>query len=174
MKIVTKRGDNGETDLLFGKRMSKTCVRAEVLGAVDELNSALGLGRAAGLGAEAEGIVDRVQAKLVGLMGQLATLPEDMDRYEKQGFDKVTPEDIAWLDERAEDFESRDIRFEGWARPGAEGSTAKAGLDFARSISRRAERRVWELHESGEPVPEEVRKYFNRLSDLLWLMARAE
>jgi cob(I)alamin adenosyltransferase len=96
-----------------------------------------------------------------------------MERYEKQGFDKVAAEDIAWLDERAEDFEGRDIRFDGWARTGAEGSTAKAGLDFARSIARRAERRVWELHESGEPVPEEVRKYFNRLSDLLWLMARA-
>ncbi len=170
---MTKRGDEGETDLLFGKRMSKTCLRAEVLGAIDELNSALGLGRAAGLSAEVEEIVDRVQAKLVGLMGQLACLPEDAERYDRQGFDKVGPEDLAWLEERAADFEQRNICFEGWARPGAEGSMAKAGLDFARAIARRAERRVWELHEAGEPVPGEVLRYFNRLSDLCWLMARA-
>ena len=67
-----------------------------------------------------------------------------------------------------------DVRVSGWARPGAEGSLARAGLDFARAMARRAERSVLALHESGEAVPEPVRLFFNRLSDLLWILARVE
>nr|WP_246417866.1 ATP:cob(I)alamin adenosyltransferase [Haloferula luteola] len=153
--------------------MQKSSLRAEVLGTLDELNSALGWARAAGLSEEVEGIVDRVQAKLVGLMGELACLPEDVERYREKGFDRVEAGDVEWLESEAENFEDRDIRFTGWARPGADGTLARAGLDFARSIARRAERRTWELHESEGPISVSVRLYFNRLSDLLWLMARA-
>jgi cob(I)alamin adenosyltransferase len=174
MSIITGRGDSGETDLLFGKRAPKTGSRVEALGAVDELNAALGLARASGLTEEVEEVVDQVQEKLVGLMGQLACLPEDADRYDEKGYAKVLVEDVSWLEAKAGDFEARGIRFTGWARPGVEHSVAKASLDVARGVARRAERRVWHLHEEGGEVPESVRLYFNRLSDLLWILARAD
>lgn len=174
MSIITGRGDSGETDLLFGKRIAKTSSRVEALGAVDELNATLGLARASGLTDEVVGIVDQIQEKLVGLMGQLAYLPEDAERYGEKGYAKVLEEDVKWLEGKAKDFEERGIHFTGWARPGLEQSVARAALDVARSVARRAERRVWQLHEEGEEVPELVRLYFNRLSDLLWILARAD
>lgn len=174
MSIITGRGDSGETDLLFGKRAAKTGLRVEALGAVDELNAALGLARASGLADEVESIVDQVQEKLVGLMGQLACLPNDTQRYDEKGYAKLGDEDVAWLESTAHEYEDRGIRFTGWARPGVEHSVARAGLDMARSVARRAERRVWALHEEGETVAEPVRLFFNRLSDLLWILARAD
>jgi len=174
MSIITGRGDGGETDLLFGRRVAKTSGRVEALGAVDELNAALGMARAAGLATEMEAVIDRVQERLVGLMGQLACLPEDSDRYGEKGYAMLTAEDVAWLEEQAAAREAAGVRFEGWARPGVEHSLARAALDLARTVARRAERRVWELHERDGAVPEVVRLYFNRLSDLLWLLARAE
>jgi len=174
MSIITGRGDGGETDLLFGRRAAKTSARVEALGAVDELNSALGLARSAGMAAEVEQVVDRVQEWLVGLMGQLACLPEDESAYCEKGYARVGEEEVAWLEERARALEARGVKFSGWARPGVEHSVSRAGLDLARAVARRAERRVWELHEGGEAVPEVVRRFFNRVSDLLWILARLE
>ncbi|MEM9237269.1 MAG: cob(I)yrinic acid a,c-diamide adenosyltransferase [Verrucomicrobiota bacterium] len=174
MSIITGRGDSGETDLLFGKRTSKTGCRIEALGAIDELNAALGLARASGLAEEVEGIVDRIQDNLVGLMGQLACLPEDEERYLESKMARIGEEDVLWLEEVAGEFESRGIQFKGWARPGAEHSVSRGALDLARTVARRAERRVWELHETEGAVPEVVRLFFNRLSDLLWILARAD
>lgn len=174
MSIITGRGDGGETDLLFGHRIRKTALRVEVLGNVDELNAALGMARAGAVDPEWIAIIDRLQEKLIGLMGQLATLPEDMERYRSTRFPMITCEDVDWVLEQAHAFEARGIRFTGWARPGAEGCQARAAVDFARTVARRAERSILRLHESGEPVPEEVRLYFNKLADLLWILARVE
>ncbi len=173
MSIITGRGDEGETDLLFGRRIAKTALRVEVLGCVDELNAALGLARAAGATPEAEAIIDRVQDSLIGLMGHFACQPGDEERYLAAGFSAVGAEDLDWLVATARDFEKRGIVFKGWARPGADHSLARAGLDFARTTARRAERAVLKLHESGEEVPQVLRLYFNRLSDLMWILARA-
>ncbi len=172
MSIITGRGDSGETDLLFGARIAKSSLRVAVLGAVDELNAALGLARVSAGDAEIVAVVDELQAKLVDLMGELACLPEDAARHAEK-FGALSLKDISRLEETARGFESRGVRFTGWARPGAEGSISKAALDFARTIARRAEREVWILHESGEPVSAEIRLYFNRVSDLLWILARA-
>lgn len=172
MSIITGRGDSGETDLLFGKRIAKTSLRIDALGHVDELNSALGLARAAAQDPEWIALIDKLQEKLIGLMGQLATLPEDMPRYEEKNYAMLTREDLDWLVAEARKYEAQGVRFTGWARPGAEGSLARAGLDFARSVTRRAERGMLALHESGQEVPEVVRLFFNRLSDLLWILAR--
>lgn len=174
MSIITGRGDEGATDLLFGKRVGKTSLRVEALGAVDELNAALGLARSAGMGAEAEDVVDRVQQQLVGLMGLLACLPEDAASYDEKGFAKVGAGDVEWVERTAKDFEARGVRFTDWARPGVEHSVARAGLDLARAVARRAERRVWELHEAEGSLADPVRLYFNRLSDLLWILARLD
>ena len=172
MSIITGRGDSGETDLLFGRRIAKTSLRIEALGNVDELNAALGLARAATTDAGWISLIDSIQEKLVGLMGQLACLPEDEARYREKGYAALTADDLERLVAEAREHEARGVNFTGWARPGAEGSLARAGLDYARSVARRAERSVLALHESGEPVPEVVRLYFNRLSDLLWILAR--
>ncbi len=174
MSIITGRGDSGETDLLFSKRIAKTSLRIEALGNVDELNAALGLARASTQDAEWITLIDSLQEKLIGLMGELATLPEDAALYEKKGYAALTPADLEWVTSEARQHEARGIRFTGWARPGAEGSLARAGLDFSRTVARRAERAVLTLHESGEPVPEVVRLFFNRVSDLLWILARAD
>ncbi len=174
MSIITGRGDDGETDLLFGRRIAKTALRMEALGAVDELNSALGLARAAGTDGEIEAVIDGVQSKLVGLMGQLACLPQDAARYQVAGFVPMTAEDVEWLVGFARVFEERGVKFTGWARPGAEGSLARAALDFARTVARRAERAILALHESGEEVPVTVRLFFNRVSDIFWIMARSD
>jgi len=174
MSIITGRGDSGETDLLFGKRISKSSLRIDAVGCVDELNAALGLARASGAKPEWVALIDQLQEKLVGLMGQLATLPEDAARYREKKFPWIRQEDIDWVVQQAHHYESLGLRFTGWARPGAEGCLARSSVDFARSVARRAERAILRLHESGEEVPEEVRLFFNRLADLLWILARVE
>jgi cob(I)alamin adenosyltransferase len=172
MSIITGRGDSGETDLLFGRRITKTSVRVEALGCVDELNAALGLARAATTDSGGIAIIEGIQSRLFGLMGQLAHLPEDAAAYREKGYAMITREDLDWLVDLAREYEKRGVKFTGWAIPGAEGSLARAGLDYARTIARRAERAVLALHETGEEVPQEVRLFFNRLSDLLWILAR--
>ena len=172
MSIITGRGDDGDTDLMFGRRIAKTSLRVGVLGAVDELNAALGLARAAGASDEAEAVIDRVQELLVGLMGQFACEPGDEARYAAAGYAAVVEADLAWIEATGREFERRGVVFKGWARPGAEHSMARAGMDLARTVARRAERSVLMLHESGEEVPEYLRLFFNRLSDLLWILAR--
>lgn len=174
MSIITKRGDDGETDLMFGKRIAKTSPRIAALGAIDELNAALGLARAADMEGRHMAVVDRVQNLLFGLMGELACLPEDLGKYREKGYAALTEADLDWLTETAKEAEAKGVRFTHWAVPGAEGSMARARLDHARTVSRRAERHLLMLHESGGEVPLAVRLFLNRLSDALWILARAD
>jgi cob(I)alamin adenosyltransferase len=174
MSIMTKRGDDGETDLMFGKRIAKTSLRIGALGAVDELNTALGLARVAGLKNGLQELIDTTQERLVGLMGELATLSVDSEKYREAGYKFIIEEDVTWLENHAEEIEKHGIKFTGWAKPGAEGALGSAALDFARTAARRAERNILQLSEEGEKVTLEVKLYLNRLSDLLWLMARMD
>src|SRR3954453_11017021 len=85
MSIATKTGDGGETSLMYGRRVPKTDARVDAYGCVDELNSALGLVRAtAGVSSMAEQIL-AIQKELVTVMGELATAPQDLPRYQKDG-----------------------------------------------------------------------------------------
>ena len=104
------------------------------------------------------------------IMGELATLPDDLARYARDGYDLVGPEMVAKLDETVQFIEAQKISFKGWATPGA--NPISAALDLARTICRRAERRVYELHEQGEVRNMAILVYLNRLSDALWLLAR--
>jgi cob(I)alamin adenosyltransferase len=174
MSIITKRGDNGETDLMFGKRIAKTSARIAALGSIDELNAALGLARAADSEGRHMAVIDRVQNLLFGLMGQLACLPEDLEAYHEKGYAAIKEADLEWLTDTAKETEAKGVRFTHWAVPGAEGSMARAHLDYARTVSRRAERHLLLLHEGGGEVPETVRLFLNRLSDMLWILARGE
>ena len=96
--------------------------------------------------------------------------PEDLARYVKEGYSVVTPGMTAKLDALVREIEAQNISFKGWATPGA--TPTSAALDVARTVCRRAERRVCALQESGELKNAEIIIYLNRLSDLLWLSAR--
>jgi cob(I)alamin adenosyltransferase len=170
MSIVTKTGDRGTTALMYGRRVSKCHPRVEAYGCVDELNTALGLARAT---AEHDFVRDNlllIQKDLVNLMGELATAVEDLPRFVKDGYALVTSQMTHKLDAQVREIEAQSISFKGWATPG--GSVNSAALDVARTVCRRAERRVCALQESEQLHNLEIIIYLNRLADLLWLTAR--
>jgi cob(I)alamin adenosyltransferase len=171
MSIVTRRGDHGVTSLLFGKQVAKSHPRIAAVGAVDELNSAIGLARAGGASPAAVQLLADVQADLIALMGEVSVLPGDEGRYGQSGFARLTRAALERLDVAAARLEAGlGAPGEGWATPGACGGRAGAALDFARSVCRRAEREVWAI----DPPPELPGAYLNRLADVLWLLARSE
>jgi cob(I)alamin adenosyltransferase len=137
---------------------------------VDELNAALGMARALVSNTELNDRLQTVQKDLVILMGELATQVEDLPRYAKDGFSVVSGDLTAKLDAIVREIESKNVSFHGWATPGA--NTSAATLDFARTVCRRAERRVCALHEAGQLHNVEIIIYLNRLADALWLLAR--
>ncbi len=170
MSIATKTGDHGTTGLMYNRRVSKSDSRVEAYGSVDELNTALGLVRATAGNPFVSTHVLAVQKDLVILMGELATLEEDLPRYIKGGFSILTKEYIVKLDELVREIESQKVSFQGWATPGA--NLNSAALDVARTACRRAERRIAFLQESGAMNNRDILVYLNRLSDALWLLAR--
>jgi len=170
MSIVTKTGDKGTTALMFGRRVPKSHPRVEAYGAVDELNAALGLARAT---AEPDFVRDHllpIQKDLVILMGELAVATEDLPRYVKSGYSPVTVKMTSRLEKMVRKIEAGKVSFKCWATPGH--SVHSAALDVARTICRRAERRVCALQEAGDLSNGEIIVYLNRLADLLWLFAR--
>ena len=170
MSIATKTGDAGETSLMYGRRVPKTDARVDAYGCVDELNSALGLVRAtAGTTALAEQIL-AIQKELVTVMGELATAPQDLARYQKDGYALTTGAMVDRLTDSIDELEKdKSLYGKGWAMPGD--SAIGAALDLARTVCRRAERRVAAL-EVSEHAQAEILRYLNRLSDLCWLLAR--
>jgi len=170
MSIVTKTGDGGTTALMYNRRVPKHHPRVEAYGSVDELNAALGMARAVTKQDFVRDNLLAVQKDLVVLMGELCVQPDDLPRYTGDGYSLVTPELTARLEALVRDIESQNISFKGWATPGA--TKRSATLDVARTVCRRAERRVCAIKDSGEPVNPEIIIYLNRLSDLLWLFAR--
>ena len=171
MSIATKTGDDGTTALMYGRRVPKTDARIAANGAVDELNAALGLARSALQEPLVAEKILAIQKELVVLMGELAVLPEDRERYAAGGFHFVEAGAVDRLTAHIDDLEKNHrISYDGWATPGA--TPASAALDVARTVCRRAERQVLALAESGAPVNPEIVRYLNRLSDLCWLWAR--
>ena len=170
MSIATKTGDHGMTGLIYGRRVPKNDPRIETCGTLDELNAALGLARAAGPDEFIAGNLLWIQKSLVQVMGEIGVLPEDLPRYVKDGHGLVTPALTARLDALVKEIEARDISFKGWATPGD--SAPAAALDLARTVCRRAERRVCGLQAAGGLTNPEIMIFLNRLSDLLWLFAR--
>jgi cob(I)alamin adenosyltransferase len=168
MSIVTKTGDQGETSLMYGRRVPKNDPRVEAYGAVDELTAALGMARSICDDKFVAEQILAVQKDLITVMGELSTLPEDRQRYVKDGF-KVT--DATMVDRVTAvivDLEKdKSLYPKDWVIPGA--NAVSAALDLARTICRRAERHIATLN---DPSPE-ILRYLNRLSDLCWILARA-
>jgi cob(I)alamin adenosyltransferase len=168
MKIYTKTGDEGETSLFGGRRVSKSDARVDAYGHVDELNAALGVAAAATPEAFERDLLASVQQDLFAIGGRLAS-PEP-DRVAKALEKAVVPH------ERIEALEQAIDRMEGELTPLRQfilpGGTPKAAsLHVARTVCRRAERSVVALARVAS-VPREILMYLNRLSDLLFVMAR--
>lgn len=176
MSIATRKGDLGQTDLLFGCRLSKSHPRVHALGAVDELNAALGPLRVAASREETQAVVPKVQRWLIALMGELATAPGYEKRHAERHPECITTEKVAWLDEWVAKLEAGGaLKFQGWALPGEAGVMTGAYADLARVACRRAERVVIDLQGTPEEVPNtEIIRFLNRLADVLWLLARWE
>ena len=171
MSITTRTGDSGETGLLFSKRTRKDDPRIAACGDIDELNAAIGLARAHLQETPAYARLETVQRSLIALMGELATLPEDEARYSASKLDKLSETDVRQLDAWIAEHEAGGMTFEGWALPGK--TVASAHLDMARTVCRRAERSTVALQPPDNNEASRVVVFLNRLSDLLWLMARS-
>src|SRR5437899_10208511 len=168
MSIVTKTGDEGKTSLMYGRRVAKNDPRVEAYGSVDELTAALGLARAVCDDKFVGEQIFAVQKDLIKVMGELATLPEDRQRYLKDGFQVTDAKMVDWVTAVIVDLEKdKSLYPKDWVIPGA--SAVSAALDFARTSCRRAERQVATLK---DPNPE-ILRYLNRLSDWCWILARA-
>ena len=167
MSIVTKTGDEGETSLMYGRRLPKNNPRSEAYGAVDELTAALGLARASCDDKFVTEQIFAVQKDLINVMGELSTLPEDRQRYVKDGFQIVDAKMVDRVGAVIVDLEKdKSLYPKDWVIPG--GNPVSAALDLARTICRRAERHVSALN---DPNPE-ILRYLNRLSDFCWILAR--
>ncbi len=164
MKIYTKSGDRGETTLFGGQRVSKNHSRIDAYGTVDELNAILGMVRSAKPDPLLDGILYRLQHELFELGADLATPFDKNQRIERIGDDhiRILERDIDRLESALEP-----IKY--FILPG--GTSGASLLHFARTVCRRTERLCITCRES-EPVSDKVIIYLNRLSDLLFVMAR--
>lgn len=159
-KIYTRTGDQGTTGLGDGTRVEKTHARIEAYGTVDEANSAIGVVLAVpGLPSDVIEALTKIQHELFDLGGELAV----------PGYRAITTEHIERLEETLDRFNEPLPPLKEFILPG--GGPAAAACHLARAITRRAERCAWALAKQ-EPVAPEVMKYLNRLSDLLFVVAR--
>ncbi len=172
MSIATKTGDAGQTSLMYGRRVPKSDPRVDAYGCVDELNAALGVVRVTATDAFVADQILTIQKELINVMGELATAPEDLPRYAKDGYELTSAAMVNRLTAAVDDLEKNKlVNFKGWAIPGS--TMVSAALDIARTTCRRAERRVADLGAaSGAGVNPEILRYLNRLSDLCWLLGR--
>lgn len=170
MRIYTRTGDDGTTGLLYGGRISKADLAAEAYGAVDETVAALGVARAAADDPERAALILRLQRELFVVGADLATNPEARGKL-TAGVSLVTAEMVEGLESVIDGLVEKHPLPEEFVVPGA--SPPSAALDAARGIARRAERRAVALREAGREVNPEAVRYLNRLSDLLFVLARA-
>jgi cob(I)alamin adenosyltransferase len=171
MRIYTKTGDSGETGLFDGTRVSKADPRVEAYGEVDELNAWLGLVRSNGPGADVDALLAGIQRDLFALGAVLADPRHKIaSRVEKAA---IGSEDVARLEAAIDAFENGVPPLRRFILPG--GGQAGAMLHLARTVCRRAERRMIAIGATAGADPADATAiiYINRLSDLLFVLARA-
>ncbi len=167
MKIYTRTGDAGETALFDGRRVSKADLRVDAYGEIDEVNAALGVALAGGVAPDVAAMLEQVQRDLFAVGGVLADPAHRVaERVQKMA---VGPDSVARLERWIDELEAGLPALRHFILPG--GSPAGAALHLARTICRRAERRVVSLG-AGEVDPV-LLAYVNRLSDFLFVAARA-
>lgn len=165
MKLYTRTGDDGTTGLFGGGRVPKPDPRVEAYGTIDEANAAIGVARAAGVPEEIDAVLAAVQDDLFTLGAELACVPGRAGQLKMRLVDAADAERL----ERAIDAADEGLpKLRAFVLPG--GTAGAAALHLARCVARRAERRVWSLADA--PARREVVIYLNRLSDLLFVLAR--
>ncbi len=171
MRLYTRKGDDGTTGLLYGGRVAKDDPRTEAYGTLDEVVAALGVARAGGLVERVEAIVVRLQREMFVAGAELATARENRPKLE-EGVSMV----VAGMTERLEDdidaLVAEHPLPQEFVLPGE--TQGSAGLDLARSMLRRAERQVVTMTRARLVADEELLRYLNRASDLLFALARYE
>jgi cob(I)alamin adenosyltransferase len=165
-KVTTGAGDTGYTGLLGEQRVPKYDPRPDTFGTVDEATSALGLARAVAQDQKVKDIIFHIQKELYLLMGELATPAEN---YEKMGL-RMTIEHVQWLEAQEEELKHAVEIPNKFVIPGD--TLDGAALDLARTIIRRAERMAVKLLHDDVIQNTEVVRYLNRLSDLVFILAR--
>lgn len=168
MRIYTKTGDDGSTGLFGGARVQKDAARVDAYGTVDELNSVLGLARAHAPEAEIDELLARLQDDLFCLGAELACQPGSEDRLSSR---RLGDNEVAALEAAIDHAEAPLPPLRHFVLPG--GTPAAAALHQARTVCRRAERSTLATSRN-EPVRRELLIYLNRLSDLLFVLARRE
>jgi cob(I)alamin adenosyltransferase len=164
MKIYTRTGDEGTTGLFGGERVRKDALRVEAYGTVDECNAAIGTARAHALDPALDALLHDIQNQLFVVGGDLAT-PGPSDYVPR-----TTQPMVDWCETQIDALEAGLPALRRFILPG--GTPAAAGLHLARTVCRRAERLCVALH-ADEPLTTPVLQYLNRLSDLLFVLARA-
>ncbi|MBK6458461.1 MAG: cob(I)yrinic acid a,c-diamide adenosyltransferase [Gemmatimonadetes bacterium] len=168
MKIYTKAGDDGQTALFGGGRVEKDHPRVEAYGDVDELNAFLGMARAVEMMPRIDEVLVPIQRDLFSIGALLAT--PDHDKMREQLLKaRIDSDRIAELERAIDECERELEPLRSFILPG--GTPKSAALHVARTVCRRAERRIVALHRA-DPLPELVVIYMNRLSDLLFMLAR--
>lgn len=170
-KIYTKTGDTGGTALVGGQRVPKTHVQIEAYGTVDELNSNLGVVRAQ-LGAQGnlqnlDQQLETIQHWLFDLGSLLAATPEDRIQYKLR---PLTEQHVVWLEKRIDELQTKLPALKNFILPS--GSLAGAQLHVCRTVARRAERKILNMAERGDKLPDFSLMFINRLSDYLFVIAR--
>jgi cob(I)alamin adenosyltransferase len=169
VRIYTKTGDDGTTGLLYGGRISKADPAAEAYGAVDEVVADLGVARAMADNPVLQGLLLEVQRGLFVVGADLATNPDHRGKLQA-GISLVTSDMVARLEGAIDELVAEHPLPQEFVVPGA--GAISAALDVARTTCRRAERRAVQLRESGREVNPAATRYLNRLSDLLFVLAR--
>ncbi|MDD2494611.1 MAG: cob(I)yrinic acid a,c-diamide adenosyltransferase [Tissierellia bacterium] len=163
MKIYTKTGDKGQTSLFDGTRVDKDSLRVEAYGTIDELNSSIGLASKFVEDVQIKEKLLKIQKRLFFVAGDLATVEKNKYIY------KIKEEDIESLERIIDEYLPKIEGFDSFIVPGT--SRASAALHVARTVCRRAERRILSLRKQEE-VNELLIKFVNRLSDVLYTYAR--
>jgi cob(I)alamin adenosyltransferase len=166
-KIYTRTGDDGTTALGFGGRVAKDSLRVECYGTVDELNSALGLARASDLPAELDRPLATIQNELFHLGSDLCVPENEKDRHPVP---RIEARHVAGLEALIDGWNGRLAPLDNFVLPG--GTAGAAALHLARTVCRRAERLLVRLGRD-EAIGEHALGYLNRLSDALFVLARA-
>ena len=164
-RIYTGTGDKGETGLVGGTRVSKDSLRVDAYGSVDELNSVLGIARAFLKDRELDDLLAELQKDLFVVGADLASTSD----HQQRDVPRITAEKIASMEQTIDKFEAELSPLRAFILPG--GGVAGSILHNARTVARRAERRVVTLSKA-ESINERMVPYMNRLSDLLFVMAR--
>jgi cob(I)alamin adenosyltransferase len=167
-RVTTRTGDDGYTSLLGSGRVPKYHRRPEAYGTIDEATSAIGLARAHTHDPVSNDRLHALQKDLYLLMAELATSPEN---YEKVDW-KITSDHVARLDLLGEELKQQVEIGKEFIIPGA--TVIGAALDLARTIVRRAERQIVRLYHEGDITNADVLRYLNRLSDVLFILARQD